>query len=153
MLRPVALVGVAVSAVLLGGCSLGSKAAQLSSHPVSVFHLKPGECLNPPKTVQAQVSSLDVLSCRAPHTQQVYALVTDNAGVNYPGPQALQSFANAKCLQQFASFVGVPYQQSSLFFTYLLPSVRSWAAGDRVITCVVTTAGAKLTSSVEWSKQ
>lgn len=153
MLKPVALAGVVGAAVLLGGCSIGSKAALRTAHPVSVFHLQPGQCLNPPTSVQAQVSSLDVISCQAPHTQQVFALVRNGGGATYPGPQALQAFANAKCLQHFATFVGVPYQQSSLFYTYLLPSVRSWAAGDRTVTCVVTTTGAKLTSSVQGSKR
>lgn len=138
--------------LLLGGCSIGSKAAE-QAHPVSVFHLHVGDCMNPPKKVEAQVSSLDVQSCKAPHTQQVFALVTDRAGSAYPGTQALQHFANAKCLQHFADFVGVPYQQSSLFFTYLLPSVRGWTAGDHTVTCVVTTTGAKLTASVQGSKQ
>ena len=138
--------------IALGGCSIGSKAAD-QPHPESVFHLRTGDCLNPPKKVVAQVSSLDVLSCKAPHTEQVFALVADHGGSAYPGPQPLQHFANAKCLQHFAGFVGVPYQQSSLFFTYLLPSVRSWAAGDHTITCVVTTTGAKLTASVQGSKQ
>ena len=154
MLKPVALAGVVGAAALLGGCSLGSKAAERTAHAVSVFHLEPGQCLNPPTSVQAQVSSLDVISCRAPHTQQVFALVRDSSGgANYPGAQALQAFANAKCLQHFAAFVGIPYQQSSLFYTYLLPSVRSWAAGDRTVTCVVTTTGAKLTSSSQGSRR
>lgn len=118
-----------------------------------MFHLRSGECLNPPGKVQAQVSDLKVLSCHAPHTQQVYALLKAPGGDNYPGAQSLQKFANAKCLQHFAGFVGVAYQHSTLFYTYLLPSVRSWAAGDRTVTCLVTTTGAKLTSSVKGSKR
>lgn len=154
--RSAAATGVAIASLVLAGCSsvgLGGKAPKYPSHPVSVFHLRPGECLNPPGKVQAQVSELKVLSCDAPHTQQVYALLKAPGSDNYPGAQVLQKFANAKCLQHFAGFVGVAYQHSTLFYTYLLPSVRSWAAGDRTVTCLVTTTGAKLTSSVKGSKR
>ena len=155
-MRASGLLALALTGVLFGGCSLfglGSKGGKFTAHSESVFHLPVGTCLNPPSKVQAEVSSLEAIDCQAPHTQQVFALVNDNAGANYPGAQALQTFANAKCLQHFDAFVGVPYQQSSLFYTYLLPSVRSWAAGDRTVTCVVTTTGLKLTASVAGSKR
>lgn len=143
------------AALALGGCNLfGIGATQkYTTRNLSVFTLHVGECLNPPTKIVAQVSTLQTLSCSAPHTEQVYALVRYRASNNYPGPTKLQSFANAKCLQDYAGFVGVPYQQSSLFFTYLLPSVRSWASGDRTVTCVVTTTGAKLKKSVQGSKR
>ena len=153
VLRSLAVL-VAVS-VALGACNtlgLGKK-VKFPAHNLSVFALRVGACLNPPTKVVAQVSTLSVTSCRAPHTEEVYALVKDHAGSTYPGPQKLQSFANAQCLQAFGSYVGVPYQRSSLFYTYLLPSVRSWSSGDRTITCLVTTTGAKLTRSVKGSKQ
>lgn len=147
--------GCVLGAVVLGACTpLGiGKKTPFPAKNLSVFTLHSGECLNPPSKVVAEVSSLSVTSCKAPHTEQVFALVKDNAGSAFPGPQKLETFANAKCLQHFAAFVGVPYQQSSLFYTYLLPSVRSWAAGDRTVTCVVTTTGAKLTNSVEHAKR
>jgi hypothetical protein len=144
--------GALVATLALGGCSLTSSALG-HPHAVSVFHLEVGQCLDPPSKIVAQVSTLEVLSCKAPHTQQVFALVSDRAGSLYPGPGSLERFANASCLQHFASFVGIPYQQSSLFFTYLLPTVRSWEAGDHTVTCVITTTGAKLTSSVQGSKR
>ena len=139
-------------ALLLAGCSVFSSNVKFPSKAESVFHLFVGQCLNPPKNVVAEVSSLNVVSCHAPHTQQVFALVKDNAGDNYPGSKALITFANATCLQHFAAYVGIAYQRSSLFYTYLLPSVRSWSSGDRTITCVITTTGAKLQSSVKGSK-
>lgn len=145
----------ATAAIGLGGCSflgLGGKTVY-KPYTVSVFHLSVGECLNPPTTVVASVATLSAISCHAPHTQQVFALVPDNAGDNYPGSSALVKFANAKCLQAFAAFDGIPYQQSSLFYTYLLPSVRSWSSGDRTVTCIITTTGQKLTSSMKGAKR
>lgn len=132
----------------LSGCSSGGKSAGVQ---LSVFHLHPGDCIVPPTSIKAELSKLKVVSCREPHTQEVYALVVDHASDTYPGTSALQSFANGACLQQFASYVGVDYRDSSLYYTYLLPSVRSWASGDHTVDCVVTTTGQELTKSVKKS--
>ena len=50
--------------------------------------------------------------------------------------------------------MGVDYRDSELFFTYLLPSPRSWEQDeDRTTLCFVTTTdGAQLTQSVEGTK-
>lgn len=137
------------SLVMLTSCSSSKQ-----SHGVqdSVFHLKPGDCVVTPTAVKAQLSNLTVVPCREPHTKEVYALVSDKGGDVYPGVTTLQKYANGQCLQRFAGYVGVDYRDSSLFFTYLLPSVRSWAAGDHTIDCIITTTGRKLTKSVKGSK-
>ena len=147
------LCALVASALVLSSCSLFGSSGPSGSHAVSVFHLHPGDCLNPPAAITAQLSTVSVISCHVPHTQEVFALVTDHGPSNYPGPQSLETFANAKCLQEYAPYIGVSYQRSSLFYTYLLPSVRSWEAGDRTVACIVTTTGQKLTSSVKGSKK
>ena len=70
-----------------------------------------------------------------------------------PGRPGLRSYADGQCLQQFRGYVGVDYRQSSLYYTYLLPSVRSWASDDRTVVCIITTTGQQLTSSVKGSKR
>jgi hypothetical protein len=139
-------------AVVVSGCSVSSSKPSAGVN-VSVFHLKEGDCLVPPTTVKAELSTVKVVSCREPHTQEVFALVTDPGGDDYPGASKLESFANGNCLQHYQAYVGIAYQDSSLFYTYLLPSVRSWSANDRTIVCVITTTGQKLTSSVRGSKR
>jgi hypothetical protein len=137
--------------VVAGGCSVTHKAS--SGADVSVFHLKLGDCLVPPTTPQAELTSVKVVSCSKPHTQEVFALVHDPGGSTYPGASKLESFANGSCLEHYQAYVGVPYQDSSLFYTYLLPSVRSWSANDRQVVCVITTTGQELTRSVRGSKR
>jgi Septum formation len=138
--------------VALGAC--GGSSGPSAGVDVSVFHLKIGECIIPPTSIQAELSSLKVVACKEPHTQEVFAMVDDSAaGDNYPGDTALRNFADGQCLQRFQGYVGVAYRYSSLFYTYLLPSVRSWAAKDRTVVCVVTTTGQQLTSSVKGSRR
>lgn len=108
--------------------------------------------MNPPKKVQADLTSIEVVPCTTSHSQEVYALVKDSGGSTYPTATKLNAFANAACLDHFAAYVGVPYQQSKLYFTYLLPSVRSWADGDRTVVCVAETVGTPLIKSIKGSK-
>ena len=46
------------------------------------------------------------------------------------------------------------YLDSKLFYTYLLPSARSWNDGDdRKVVCIVTTTGEELQTSVKGSQR
>jgi hypothetical protein len=156
----------AVLAVLLcAGCGwFGGKHSGTTSE--SVFSVRPGQCFQAPTKVQAELSSLQHTPCAQPHTREAYAIVAyqaasaaggssaSAAGGAYPGSDALSTFAQGACAQHFTGYVGVDYLDSSLFFTYLLPSARSWQSDDdRSVICFVTTAGGKLTGSVKGSKK
>lgn len=145
-----AVVGLAIAG--LGGTACSIIGGSAAGHSESVFNLTVGECLLPPKKVQADLTSIDVVPCTTSHTQQVYAVVKDHAGSTYPTPTKLDNFANAACLDRFAGFDGIPYQQSKLYFTYLLPSVRSWADGDRTVDCVAETVTRPLRRSIQGAK-
>jgi hypothetical protein len=142
----------------LTGCSWfgGNKSG---GKKISVFSVQPGQCFDAPGTVKAQLSSLTKVSCTSPHNEESYAVVpfqSVNGATSsaYPGDDVLTTFAQGACAQRFTSYVGVDYLDSKLFFTYLLPSARSWEQdADRAVTCFVTTTGNKLTSSVKGSKQ
>ena len=54
---------------------------------------------------------------------------------------------------EFQDYVGISYLDSSLFFTYLMPSARGWEQDtDRSVVCFVTTTGAELTASAKESR-
>lgn len=144
--------------VCLSGCSVfgGHKSNGKSE---SVFSVQAGQCFEAPGTVKAQLSSLSRVSCTSPHNEEAYAVVpfqsaNGSTGAAYPGADVLTTFAQGACAQRFTDYVGVNYLDSKLFFTYLLPSARSWEQdSDRNISCFVTTTGQKLTASVKGSKQ
>lgn len=143
----------AASAVTLTGCGGSSK-----GNGTSVFHVKAGQCFLPPSKVQAELTSLKRVSCTSGHTQEAYAVVAYNGTGSgftdqYPGDTVLKTYADGVCAQKFSSYVGVDYQDSTLFFTYLLPSARGWQQShDRDIVCFVTTTGAVLHKSVKGTK-
>lgn len=154
-----AVVGTAVLAVglvALSGCSFFGN--QKQARTVPVLSVRPGECLVAPKAIVAEIKDLSVVPCTQPHQQEVYALQAyplpagSEKSAAYPGEAVLKSFADGACLGAFSSYVGSDYRDSSLFFTYLLPSARGWQAGeDRNVTCVITTTGGTRTSSVKGS--
>jgi hypothetical protein len=144
----------------LAGCGwFGGKKS--NAKQVSVFSAKPGQCFVAPKDVKAELSKLSRIDCSQPHTQETYAVLpytaTSSASASasaYPGNDVLATFAQGACAQRYRAYVGVDYLDSRLFFTYLLPSARSWEQdSDRNVICFVTTTGAQLTSSVKGSKQ
>jgi hypothetical protein len=140
-----------VLAVLLASCSLTSSG---KSKTVSVFKLSVGDCLVPPSKIQADLTSITVVACTQPHTQQVFAIarLSGSSTASYPSTQVLDAQANGMCLNRFQQFVGIPYQRSKLFFTYMLPSVGSWSSGDRSIVCIAESVTGPLRRSVQNSK-
>ncbi len=160
--RAVAALGMCVLLAVLSGCGwisavFGEKKADASTS-VSVFKVQVGQCFNPPAGVKAELSELIAVPCTQPHTQEAYASpgYRGPSGADasvYPGDAALASFAKGSCAQAFTQYVGVSYLDSSLFFTYLLPSARSWEQGnDRTVLCFVITTGKPLATTVKGSK-
>jgi hypothetical protein len=146
--------------MLLSGCGLFGQ--DKPGKDISTLDIAVGQCFTPPTTVKAELSTLRALPCDVEHTQEAYAVVpysTSGDGKakpdeQYPGSDVLTAFADSTCAQRYADYVGVPYTDSSLYFTYLLPSARGWESeDDRSIVCLVTTTGEKLTSTVKNSKR
>jgi Septum formation len=150
--------GAALAGLFLIGCSHSATTAGKST---SVFKLKVGECLVPPTAIKAEITSINVVACTDPHTQEVFANVTYGSGPpgatttsvspDFPGTAVMMTYANGACLEQFQAYVGVDYQDSTLYYTYLMPSARSWSSNDRKIVCLITTTGQQLTASVKGS--
>lgn len=141
--------GVAVAG--LSGCSL------FGSDDDGVFAIEPGQCFRAPDEVKAQISDLTSTSCAQEHDMESYAVLpytgTGAEEGTFPGDDALTNFAQGACAKSFTSYVGVSYLDSSLFFTFLLPSPRSWQDGDRDLLCFVIDSGRPMQGSVKGTKK
>ncbi|SOD70931.1 putative regulator of septum formation [Jatrophihabitans sp. GAS493] len=159
---PLRVALVAVLTLSVAGCGWfgGDKA---SGSTVAVYDIKPGQCFTAPGAVKTELASLNRVSCSDPHTHEAYAIVqysTSTAGSAsattsvYPTSDALTNFAQGSCAQKFQDYVGINYLDSSLYFTFLVPSARGWEQdNDRSIICFITTTGQTLTTSVQGSKK
>jgi hypothetical protein len=152
-MRVFALAATVLSALVLAACSGSGH----SGVKVSVFNVKVGECFNAPADVQAQLSKLSRVPCDREHDREIYSVVdykapAGNTGDVYPGADLLNTYSKGICAQQYKPYVGVDYLDSSLFFTYLYPSARSWEQDDdRSIICFVRSTGAPLVGTVKGS--
>jgi hypothetical protein len=164
--RPSARAAAATFAVLplVAGCGWFGDGDEAEA--TSVFQLDLGQCFTPVDAAEApeEVTEIDVVPCTEPHTREVYAVVDYRPREPvadpdaFPGGEALTAFADGACAAEYRSYVGVDYQDSRYFFTYLLPSARSWVGSedtpaDRQVVCFVATTGEKLTQSVKGSGQ
>jgi hypothetical protein len=108
-------------------------------------------CLNIPGDLPAEVEKLPTIDCAEPHTHQVFwsGPYVDKAEPTksdvYPGVETLDAFAQAECLTQFQIFVGISAFDSTLFYSWLVPTLKSWQDhDDRAILCVLGMADGSL---------
>lgn len=155
----VALLAIASSSGCGGGddAERGTDGRVTEPGDVSVYELLTGDCLSPPEEVQAGIEQVRVVPCAEPHTQEVFATIEyelPEDDDDFPGDDEIDAFAQGACLDPFTDYVGVDYIDSSLFITYLLPTVRSWnEENDREIVCIAQTTGEQLQGSVEGSER
>jgi len=107
----------------------------------------------PPVSGGPVEAAVEEISCAEPHDAEVF-LVTEIARDEravFPGEERAFDLAAELCLAEYAIFVGVPYESSSLDFMVLYPSAQTWSyAGDRAVVCAVTTLdGSPLTFPVQ----
>ena len=141
--------------VVLSGCSLfGDDEADDADGTHPVTDVQVGWCFEAPTEQKPLVSELTKIDCSQPHGQEAYALPEYVAPEGtpddvFPGEDVLTDFADGACAKAYADYVGIDYLDSRNFFTYLLPSPRSWEEDDRQVLCLITTTGLALTESVK----
>jgi len=107
---------------------------------ISVYTPSVGDCFDnrtigtPPNTSEIVL----LLACPIPHQNEVYAVVTYPPAATFPGTAALEAFAKATCVSNFAAYVGKPYETSIYDLAYQVPTAASWRNGIRhVIGCLL----------------
>ena len=136
--------------VALASCLAASSCSGDDGEPVvDLSESAVGTCLEFGDSVEAEISELPAVPCLEPHSHEIYAIEFSDAAT-YPGFEALEADAQAKCLGAFEEYVGVSAFDSELFFSWLVPTLNSWdRENDRQIVCVIGEGnGAPLVGSV-----
>lgn len=103
----------------------------------SVLDLEVGDCLSSEQLDTSAVASIEALDCADEHDGEVYGEHVFPDG-DYPGEDEVADASDAACREQFESFVGVAYDDSSLYYTSLHPTADGWrTADDRTALCVL----------------
>jgi hypothetical protein len=118
---------VAAAGLTLAGCSL------LGEDEDSVFNLKVGDCLDV-SSLEGEVETAPTIECTEAHEAEVYA-TTDMPDGDFPGDEAVGEAAAEFCIDSFEAFVGMAYEDSTVFANWLTPTDSSWGQGDRELLC------------------
>jgi hypothetical protein len=118
-----------------------------------------GTCLDFPPDTGPEVTSLPAVACDVEHTHEIFAVIDyqppDSATGSdlYPGFDEQERFSQAECLTLFEPYVRVGAFDSSLFYSWIVPTLTSWdKSDDRQVICVVGNQnGAPLFTSVKGS--
>ena len=95
-------------------------------------------CMLVTEDLPAEVEELPIVGCDVAHTHEIYATLEYTLQDVYPGVDALGSFAQVECLSAFEAFVGISAFDSSLSYTWLVPSLSGWnEEDDRDVLCVL----------------
>ena len=131
---PSARVGSIAASVSAGSAPASPSAA---SSETSAFDLELGDCFDTEDVTT--VADVVVVDCDASHVYEVFGVSDFDAGANeaFPGEQPLNDAADEACRPAFEDYVGVPYDVSEWFATYVNPSEGTWEQGDREILCVL----------------
>ncbi|WP_323959712.1 septum formation family protein [Arthrobacter sp. JZ12] len=116
-----------------------------------------GDCANYPDERQNadaeegyNFSEITVLPCSEKHDMEAYA-ATDLPDGEFPGETELWVQADEFCFDEFADFVGAPYEESSLYYEIFTSTKAAWGFdGDREILCLLAgQEGELLTGSMK----
>ncbi|HUP75879.1 MAG TPA: septum formation family protein [Acidimicrobiales bacterium] len=114
---------------------------------VSVFDLVKGDCLDGASLSDGLVTTIRVVDCTDVHTHEVYY------SVRYPetvfDATKIGSYANDRCLAQFAPYVGIDYTRSRYQYLHIVPTQDSWTRdNDRDVVCVAFDEDATMVGSI-----
>lgn len=114
---------------------------------LDVFDLVVGDCFADDEgdggpDADGKVSSVRAIPCDDPHPYEVFH-VFSLPWQPYPGVDAVVQAADDGCYAEFADFVGEPYEDSSVDFSYFTPLEAEWKGGrhDRMVQCFVIPGG------------
>jgi hypothetical protein len=114
-----------------------------------------GRCLRFSEAIDALVEKLPYINCTEPHTHEIYAVKKYEENKVYPGFNELEDEARLACLSAFEGYVGRSAFDSSLFYSWLVPTLDGWNdpdIEDRTTLCVLGMGdNSALTESVEGS--
>ncbi len=152
----IAAVAVALSAAMaLSGCSTVSGVVNAVNNGTDVtkpgvFSMKVGNCFSePPASADNLVSDIEFVDCAVTHDNEAYAesIMTDDS---FPGDDATMEQAEAACGPVFYTFIGSDETyEGSLDYNYYVPTAETWAADDRVISCIIYDAEGQSTGTLE----
>jgi hypothetical protein len=148
----------ALICLVLAGCGRGDRGTDPSNAATARGDALVNRCLDFPEDQDDEVETLPFVDCGEPHTHEIYwagpyqptaegESASSTAGPTttlsdvYPGQQALEAFAEKRCVAEFYDYVGVDVVDTDLYYSWMIPSLDGWnddGVKDRTIICLVS---------------
>jgi hypothetical protein len=106
-----------------------------SQGKVNVTELKAGDCVVEDLS-EGEFTRVKVAPCAKSHFFETYATFKLADG-EFPGDEQVDQLSGQGCVDRFADFVGVSFDDSKLEMTYMTPLEETWDA-DRGVACLIT---------------
>jgi hypothetical protein len=157
--RLLAVAAAATLAASLSGCSIIDRIIDkpvtrdaeteevVEGGTASVFAIKVGDCVNDGSTGE-EVFEVEAVPCAEPHDLEAYHEFSLD-GSEYPGDDEIAQQADTGCYDQYAGFVGMSYEDSTLDYFPYTPTEASWTEdGDRLVSCMIGDPEGRTTGSL-----
>ncbi|MHA6668907.1 septum formation family protein [Homoserinimonas sp. A447] len=144
----------AILAFGLTGCALVTQVTDAAQGKKDVFSIQVGDCMNDDDSEATEVTAVRDASCDDLHDNEVYLTWEFDAdefpaGTAYPGDETVSGDADNGCFADFGSWIGAPYEETSLNYFPYYPSEQSWDQGDREVVCLAFDMNGPVTGSLE----
>ena len=145
---------IAILALGLTGCSVITQITDAAQGKKDVFSIRTGDCTIEDASQTAEVTSVRAIPCDQAHDNEVYLIWELDgdefpADMAFPGDEVVVAAAEAGCTSSFETWIGAPYEETSLDYFPYLPGEESWELGDREVVCLAFDMNGQVTGSLE----
>jgi putative regulator of septum formation len=161
ILRRIPIGWLIVIVLVAGGAVVGwyFNAARSSSGEIDkagdlkATDLRVGDCFDLKDANVDAIDDVRAVPCTTQHTYELFFAGRMPDG-DYPSDDAFDAWTTTNCAPAFTTYVGRPYEQSTLEVYFLVPSKDSWGSGDRTVQCALYPQNnAHPTTSLKGSQQ
>jgi len=127
-----------IALVVIGGSAIfaarrGDSGEITGAGDLNVFDLQVGDCFDVASD-SSEIDTVRAVPCSEPHVYEMFWSGDYPSDVQ-PSETEYLSWLEAKCLPEFATYVGLEYADSAFYMGSLSPTAESWGDGDRSFSC------------------
>ena len=142
---------VLIAGAALSGCSTIKDVVHVATPVIDAVNeqdtwITVGDCFD--ETDDEIVSDVPTIDCALPHDYEVYAEF-DIDRANWPGDDEVFSLADEGCYAPFTGYVGLALEDSTLDYTYYVPTEDGWNDyDDHAVSCIIFDPAGKTTGTL-----
>ena len=106
------------------------------SGDLAIDELRPGDCFNFKDPDAEEIDDVAARPCSEEHEYETFFVGSMPAGA-FPEAAGFEAYVVATCEPAFATYVGTPFEESRLGYTWIEPTGSAWSEGARSIQCML----------------